>query len=358
MAKRAKASLQKKAEDVPAPVVLSPTERTRALVFVSHDNRDAELAEAFGDMLTDVSGGTLKSFRSTDKKSNAGIGFGVEWYTAIMSHLSEATDVVALLTQQSVNRPWILYEAGVAKGKLDTTVFGVALGIPLEEVSAGPFGQFQNCSDDPDSLTKLVTQLMRRNPDAAPRDEAVRLQVGLFRDKVAKILKQSGTAGLRQPPSAEANAAKLFEEVKAMVRDLPERIEELSHSHGARRGEVLGDVDPRFLDHLIRDTNLKEGAAIRWLMIVSALSGEYPWLGQVGLEFYQALKSRHLVQMRKARHAVHQTIELAERAAERLAPTNAARSRFVLQRMHSWVEMAVEMTPPLRKITRAELESE
>ena len=34
------------------------------LVFISHDSRDADLAEAFGNLLTDASGGILKSFRS------------------------------------------------------------------------------------------------------------------------------------------------------------------------------------------------------------------------------------------------------------------------------------------------------
>src|SRR5260221_13045222 len=89
----------------------SPTESP--LVFVSHDSRDADLAEAFGNLLTDASGGTLKHFRSSDRKGTAGIEFGAEWYRSIMENLSNATDVVALLTHHSVNRPWILYEVGV-----------------------------------------------------------------------------------------------------------------------------------------------------------------------------------------------------------------------------------------------------
>lgn len=41
------------------------------LVFISHDSRDADLAEAFGNLLTDASGGILKSFRSSDRKGTA-----------------------------------------------------------------------------------------------------------------------------------------------------------------------------------------------------------------------------------------------------------------------------------------------
>ena len=43
------------------------------LVFISHDTRDAALAEAFSQMLSNVSAGVLKSFRSSDKKGNQGI---------------------------------------------------------------------------------------------------------------------------------------------------------------------------------------------------------------------------------------------------------------------------------------------
>jgi len=116
--------------------------RRKPLVFVSHDSRDAALAEVFGNLLGDASGGMLKSFRSSDRKGTTGIEFGEEWYKAIMSRLGDASDVVALITQNSIDRPWILYEAGVAKGKLDTTLFGVAIGIPLEKISTGPFAQF------------------------------------------------------------------------------------------------------------------------------------------------------------------------------------------------------------------------
>lgn len=185
----------------------------KALVFISHDSRDADIAEAFANLLLDVSGGTLKSFRSSDKKGTTGIEFGAEWYSSIMSQLDDATDVVALLTARSTDRPWILYETGVAKGKLDTTVLGLALGIPLEKVSYGPFGQLQNCGDDEDSLTKLVMQLMQRNPDATPREEAVKKQVASFKEELSKILENKKKPQKQPPLSDEHTIAKLFEEI-------------------------------------------------------------------------------------------------------------------------------------------------
>ena len=208
-------------KNVPAPIVPAPAEqletsspiRPKPLVFISHDSRDADMAEAFSNLLIDVSGGTLKSFRSTDKKGTSGIEFGSEWYNTIMSRLDEATDVVALLTHRSLERPWILYEAGVAKGKLDTTVLGLAVDVPLSDVSTGPFGQFQNCADDQDSLTKLVVQLLERNPDAAPREETVRQQVSYFISKKDEILSSKTTHKKKSETTEDANIAKLFEEI-------------------------------------------------------------------------------------------------------------------------------------------------
>lgn len=143
------------------------------LVFISHDTRDADLAEAFGKLLKSVSAGMIKTFRSSDKKAGDGIDFGEEWYKRLMSQLQATSDVVCLFTERSLDRPWILFEAGVAKGKLDTPVVGVALGVPLNRVSAGPFYQFQNMYDSEEDLTKLVHQLAQRVPSLELDDDVV-----------------------------------------------------------------------------------------------------------------------------------------------------------------------------------------
>jgi hypothetical protein len=102
-----------------------------------------------------------------------------------MKKLEVASDVVCLLTPNSVNRPWILYEAGVAKGKLETPVHGVALGISLQVASSGPFAQFQNSDDTDESLTQLVMQLVSRIPNAEPDRDVVKMQVAAFKTKIA-----------------------------------------------------------------------------------------------------------------------------------------------------------------------------
>ena len=62
------------------------------LVFISHDTRDAEIAEEFSTLLKRVSAGVLKSFRSSDKKGNQGIEYGVEWYPEIIKNIQITQD--------------------------------------------------------------------------------------------------------------------------------------------------------------------------------------------------------------------------------------------------------------------------
>lgn len=299
----------------PTPIVAPP----KALVFISHDTRDADLAEAFADLVADVSVGTVKSFRSSDNKGTSGIEFGENWYAAILAKLGEATDVVALLTTNSIDRPWILYEAGIAAGKLNTRVTGIALGVPLTRATAGPFGQFQNSTDEEEPLTKLMMQLLRRNPDASPREEAVRIQVKLFREKARKILEKRGTGeDENTQASDEQNIAKMFEEVKEMVRELPERVDEsvgsISRRVSMRR---MRRFHPMMFEELMHHPALEEqenGKATAWLMFLSVIREEIPWLYEPGMEFYRALRSGRRPEIEKARKNLLTIAELSSRS--------------------------------------------
>ena len=273
----------------------------RPLIFISHDHRDAPLAEAFTNLLIDASGGFLKSFRSSDRKGGAGIEFGAEWYTEIMGRINEATDVVALLTSNSIDRPWILYEAGVAKGKLDRPVFGVVVGIAFDQATKGPFAQFQNSGDDEDSLTKLVFQLIKRNSDAEPREEAVRLQVRAFRDTIQKLV-PAKPARLVQSPEVDPNAvAKLFEEIKVMFRDLPEKLQGQIYENLGPRMRKRRRMHPMMLMDMARHSAAEvDDPALAWLLIISNFKDEAPWLYEVGLDVYHAMQRHDSARTAKA----------------------------------------------------------
>ncbi len=283
-------SEKKDTEDKKEQIV---SKTSSSLVFISHDSRDAEIAEEFSALLKRVSAGVLKSFRSSDKKSNQGIEYGVEWYPEIIKNIQSASDVVCLLTPNSIDRPWILFEAGMAKGKLNTPILGVALGLSLKNASNGPFAQFQNCGGDEDDLCKLVFQLVDRIPNSEPDDETIRFHVKKFITQIDQIFeKRKG-----DPEEAndveynENNTSKLFEEIKVMFQDLPSRIEGRIHSQNKKgsHGEKGVGKQLSFLMHASEFG--QKNPEIIVLFTLSLLKDRVSWLYEFGKETYQDLKS-------------------------------------------------------------------
>jgi len=280
----------------PTAVPTKPSSPASSLVFISHDSRDAGLAEAFSKLLSSVSCGVLKSFRSSDHRTTQGIEYGVEWYPAIITKLAEAGDVVALLTQRSLERPWILFECGIARGKLDergrreTKIKGLALGIPLSRV-VGPFAQFQNCPFETPAITKMVMELVGQIPNSEPDREAIEIQVKAFLEKATELLNDvdTGPTEDEQTPVDATSVAKLFEEVKVMFQDLPSRMEarisDAVRPFGRRKG--------RHFHPMMFEDMMHEGGddTIGMLLAASMVHDEMPWLYEIILEIYRAVES-------------------------------------------------------------------
>ncbi|SMG12895.1 TIR domain-containing protein [Sphingobacterium psychroaquaticum] len=253
-------------------------------VFISHDTRDAEIAEAFSKLLKSVSAGMLKSFRSSDNKGTQGIEFGIEWYPKIIESLQDSSDVVCLLTDFSIDRPWILFEAGMAKGKLNTPILGIAIGVPLTSVSTGPFAQFQNCDDDNSSLTKLVKQLVRKLPNSEPDEDVIKQQVEIFKIKTQNIIAKrlEKTQNNEETKPLDNNeSARLFEEVKLMFKELPTRIENVSTKRTINSRRHL---HPAMVEELIHYSLSRQIDTKYILQIVLApFRIDFPWIYDSGL---------------------------------------------------------------------------
>lgn len=314
-------------------------------VFLSHDTRDAEIAEAFGKLLSSVTAGVLKSFRSSDKRGTHGIEYGVEWFPELMKKLLEASDVVCLLTENSLNRPWILFEAGVAKGKLDTPILGLAVGIPLGTANTGPFAQFQNSDDEEDSLVKLVTQLVKKIPNAEPDDSVVRQQVSVFKAKVAELLKKKPEKAkeLKTAKEDAATVAKLFEEIKVMFNDLPSRLESPGLSLKRRRSK-------RFLPHFIEEMvfmSRKMHPFGGFVMLLSTVHEEMPWIYDFGQELLAAVRRGDESEYKEILMMFHEIVDMTFHnhfgREERLDYPGGPE---IFERLH---HMAEELTRSVRK---------
>ncbi|MBM2815233.1 MAG: hypothetical protein HW421_1995 [Ignavibacteria bacterium] len=256
-------------------------------VFISHDTRDAKLAEIFSELIRKVSSGMLTCFISSDKKGEQGIEFGQEWYPTIIKKLNEATDIVALLTSNSIDRPWILFETGIAKGnKNKTTIFGIALGISLNKVTtSGPFAQFQNSSDDEDDLLKVIFHLCKQISGLNPDKEIATILVKEFITKKNDFLKNRPIVK-KEDEKEESVIIKLFEELKMMNQDLTFKIQDrLEPEYRSRKMKF----HPKYLHDLIQSSKEINPETV-FLIMISFFKEEMPWIYSLGLETYNLLK--------------------------------------------------------------------
>ena len=316
-------------------------------VFVSHDTRDSDVAEAFSKLLSNVTAGVLKCFRSSDKKGGHGIEFGVEWFPELMKKLQEASDVVCLLTENSINRPWILFEAGVAKGKLDTPIRGLAVNIPLTAANTGPFAQFQNSDDEEDSLVKLVIQLVKKVPGAEPDESVVRQQVQSFKTRVTEHLskKTKTPKELKKEDVESTSVAKLFEEVKVMFADLPARLEAQSLT---LRRRLPRRFSPGATEELIYQ-GLQINPITGFLVVLSLVRDDFPWIYDLGHEVVNAIRKSSAFGVEELISEFHRTVEFTTHS--RAMHEAFDRSDFIpVDMLVSFLHRTVEELPgPVRK---------
>ena len=177
----------------------------------------------------------------------------------------------------------------MAKGKLDTSILGIALGISLKNASTGPFAQFQNCGDDEDSLIKLVLQLLSRIPNSEPDEETIKSQVKNFREKISKILKKTPTNKKESLSKAtlkkDDSSARLFEEIKVMFQDLPARIG--NNIQIDKRIRNKRKLHPMMIDDLM---HMSRNRTVGIIITLSLFKDSMPWIYDIGIETIKKIK--------------------------------------------------------------------
>ncbi len=85
-------------------------------VLISHAHDERLLAEAWKTLLSTVSQGAIAPWYSSDRQPDGGMQIGEEWREHLRREILSTNYVLAVLSPQSRDRPWILYECGLAGG--------------------------------------------------------------------------------------------------------------------------------------------------------------------------------------------------------------------------------------------------
>ena len=135
-------------------------------VFISHTHADAEIAHALSAAIEDVFGDLLTTSYSTKKELDGGIKPGEEWFRWIVTKVREAQIAVIILTPSSVQKPWVLWEAGAVYGAgIASAATDIRKVRPLVFKLSGsqipsPFAGIQGVNgDERDGIERFLTDL-------------------------------------------------------------------------------------------------------------------------------------------------------------------------------------------------------
>lgn len=106
-------------------------------LFISHIHEEAEVAEAVLRFLRESK---LEAFLSSDHWQ---IHAGERWFERIADELKEAKVVILLLSQQSVARPWINFEAGWAWAMSAKKIIPLCFGDLTKGTMPRPYSDLQ-----------------------------------------------------------------------------------------------------------------------------------------------------------------------------------------------------------------------
>lgn len=86
-------------------------------IFISHTHGDRKIAEAIdGAISTLLGNGVVDVVYSTKRDNEGGIPHGADWFDWIVDQVKRADIALVLLTPGSVQKPWVLWEAGAVEG--------------------------------------------------------------------------------------------------------------------------------------------------------------------------------------------------------------------------------------------------
>ncbi|MFC1572630.1 TIR domain-containing protein [Candidatus Eisenbacteria bacterium] len=86
-------------------------------IFISHTHGDSEIADAINEAIDALFGRkVVEVVYSTKKEGEGGIAHGDNWFDWIVEQVTEADVALVLLTPASIQKPWILWEAGAVEG--------------------------------------------------------------------------------------------------------------------------------------------------------------------------------------------------------------------------------------------------
>jgi tetratricopeptide (TPR) repeat protein len=221
-------------------------------ILISHAHTERALAEAWKRLLRATSAGTVLPWYSSDSQPEGGMMIGEEWREQLRERIAKCDYVIAVLSPQTRDRAWILWECGVANGTAsgrDAQQRGVVIPVlhsmtPSELTN--PLSSFQVYSADkrdhvlqictrlavraglpepqPELWAPLIDQFMSAIAANRPRRARRPEEMAMWRGRIEQHIQSGRLSEVPQLRSAMyAGFGKPFEPQDAMLHDLLSR---------------------------------------------------------------------------------------------------------------------------------------
>ena len=104
-------------------------------LFISNSSYDIEIVKILAEIIKKVSLNQINIWFSNDQEAKGGVTVGENWFQTIVNNLRKSQAIVSLITPNSKNNPWVLYESGFAEALERIKIIPLKFLISINEVS-------------------------------------------------------------------------------------------------------------------------------------------------------------------------------------------------------------------------------
>ena len=133
-------------------------------LFLSHSHADHDLAAAFQELIEKCFPGHIEVMASSSEPGKGGITAGSEWLPWIHQQVRGSRYTAVLLTPNSVDKPWLMWEAGAVSGvslatQETSTVIPLVYRLSMEQIPSPLRSRQAALGEDGDSIKRVLQSL-------------------------------------------------------------------------------------------------------------------------------------------------------------------------------------------------------
>lgn len=247
--------------------------------------------------------------------SSEDIDKGARWSTDIAKELEDSTFGILCVTKENLEAPWLSFEAGALSKTMEKSfVTPFLFDIKRSEVQ-GPILQFQSTIFNKNDIKKMVQTLNKACGDSGISEQRLNKSFDVWYPTLEKELTElkNESSNINEEVMAEDNnySSEILEEILELSRDnqkllrnpdskLYDDMEKVKESleHISMKNDMLYErkrmsrkYSSMFFDEIMHMSGRRSSYA--FLMTLSLLKEDFPWLYDMGKELIDILKSKN-----------------------------------------------------------------